>query len=229
MNNKRDSAYDKELDNLYDEMKLRQIKLNQYDEEILNPYDTRKCLAVFDLTKNMMSNNFNSLLNDLDKLKSCGVLFKPDNNNKQYGYLHLTLMQLISFDKFKHDYMTSNLEKYKTIISKYIKNIIIRVRYRHLIVVSNGILICAYPDTNINNIRENIRRDILESKLELHEPYKNNICHSTLFRFTRQLTNDEIHLLMEIIKKYDNTDLGEVVYDSFITDTSTYLQNQYIL
>ena len=68
-----------------------------------------------------------------------------------------------------------------------------------------GLFLCGYPNFNVNQLRDELRSLCPN---ELIEPHPQDICHSTLFRFTEDPTPDDIALLDNLVTKYRDLELS---------------------
>lgn len=223
---------------IYQEMKLRNsqiIKLNKikFDSSLKTSYpDKRKCLAMFSFLKSIQnSKNLEELYSDLSKVKNI-CLYKIDNKDPSSGTLHFTLLQILGFyylDEWLLDVELRNkLESYIKEKENSLKDILaeilpFRIHYKGVILTPSGLVLCGYPDKNINFIRDKLR--LLFSDI-IKEPYYNNIIHSTISRFT-DFTDSDFAKLKEIEEKYSDLYLGYTDIDSMFVGYGTWKLNDY--
>jgi len=145
------------------------------------------------------SSNLAGVYADLEPLRQRGILF--DNNTAK---LHWTLLQFQTFpvDPKQKKYNDKDLAcKIQAVLDRYPP---IHVVFRGIARTRFGLFLCGYPNFNVNQLRDELRAMCPD---ELVEPHSQDICHSTLFRFTEEPTADDIALLDSIVAKYRDVEL----------------------
>lgn len=89
------------------------------------------------------------------------------------------------------------------------------IKFRHLMVVKTGILLAGYPTEDLNKFRTALRKNLENSGLEFHEPYLNDICHSTLVRFADPLSDIDMVTVEKLLRDYGDCRFGEISVNSF--------------
>ncbi len=204
----------------YKEIKERNKKLVnthgiKYDKVLLKEEkDERLCLAIFSNINNLKLKEIQSELKELNN--TC--VYYENNNSPFNGTLHFTLLQLLGFDHFKDLEDPSILVK----LIPFLKEILpLKIRYKYIILTPSCIILCGLPDKDINECRKKIRKELKDF---IKEPYLNNICHSTLCRFTGDIDTEKLN---KIIEKYENYDFGETEITSFNIGYGTWKLNDY--
>jgi hypothetical protein len=205
---------------IYDEMRSRNNDLvNKYgikcDKLLLNKEpDNRLCLAIFSNIKGLY---LSDIYGDLEPIRSTCIYY-PKNKIQTNGTLHFTLMQLIGFNDFNELEDPSVLEKIIPIIKDMLP---LKIKYKGIILTPTGIVLCGYPDKDINSYRDKIRKELRDI---IREPYYNNICHSTLCRFTGEV---DIQQIQKNEEKYKEYVFGEIEINSFNIGYGTWKLNEY--
>jgi hypothetical protein len=205
---------------IYDEMRSRNTELVnksgiKYDKILLNKEpDDRLCLAIFSNIKNLY---LSEIYQDLEAINSTCIYY-PKNKIPSNGTLHFTLMQLVGFEYFKPLEDPCVLEKIIPIIKGMLP---LKIKYKGIILTPTGIVLCGYPDKDINSYRDKIRKELRDI---IRDPYYNNICHSTLCRFTGQV---DIQQIQKIEEKYREYEFGEIEISSFNIGYGTWKLNKY--
>lgn len=165
------------------------------------------CTAVWSLGNWKPSVHYYTLLEKLKLHGDKGVVY--DINGKE-GCLHWTLFQTQTFpvepvsnERILEDgYTIKDILGHSPSISLTFKGIS-KTRF--------GLFLCGYSATNINGIRDTIRKRITDIK----EPHPQDIYHSTLFRYTKRLENtefeDEQHWLTDLVNEYADKDILEFI------------------
>ena len=187
----------------------------KYDKFLLNKEpDNRLCLAIFSNIKGL---HLKDIYNDLEPIENTFIYYS-DNKFQDKGTLHFTLMQLVGFNDFKLLEDPSILEKILPIIKDILP---LKIKYKGIIVIPTGIVLCGYPDKDINSFRDKIRTELKDI---IKEPYYNNICHSTLCRFTGET---KVQKIQNIEDKYREYEFGEIEITSFNIGYGTWKLNEY--
>ncbi len=208
------------MEYIYNEMRERNTLLVnkdgiKYDKLLLNTNpDNRLCLAIFSNIEGLYLDN---IYIELEIVNST-CLYYSNNSIPTKGTLHFTLMQLIGFNNFNVLNNSRILEKILPILKELLP---LKIKYKGVILTPTGIVLCGYPDKNINEYRDKIRKELFDI---IKEPYHNNICHSTLCRFTGEV---DIQKLKKIEEKYRYCDFGEVEIKSFNIGYGTWKLNNY--
>jgi len=162
------------------------------------------------------SSNLEELFTDLQPICSRGILF--DN---KCARLHMTLLQFQTFpiDPNQIDYNDNELcSKIKKLFDKYPP---LNVVFCGIARTRFGLFLCGYPSFNINQLRNELRAICPD---ELVEPHPQDICHSTLFRFTEDPTPEDIRTLDTLVAKYRNLNLCTMHADKWEFGYGTWTQ-----
>lgn len=161
------------------------------------------------------------------------------NDHECIGQLHWTLMQLVGFADHENEFPGEKNSSCPYLTSEYLNCVqdslmvggmdcAITIRFVGVIAVSTGLLMVGIPSLDINSARDTLRQRLEEKNLPLLEPFVNDIVHSTLFRVVSIESDDDdssregddiskdLHdQLIQISKKYENVDLGNVTLNRF--------------
>uniref|UniRef100_A0A6C0D058 Nucleotidyl transferase domain-containing protein n=1 Tax=viral metagenome TaxID=1070528 RepID=A0A6C0D058_9ZZZZ len=197
----------KEMKLIYDEMftrnTLQLVKGYNYDSLLLEN-DDMKCFAIFCTTNELNwypNYNFINCTQLIEKNLSKSHIFFKDfedlTNNINEGLLHFTLLQLVGFDFYNSCIFPEHFSK--TVEAMCISLFpSFFIEFTKVIVLPKSIVVVGVPSININLIRDKLRHEFSRLCLPLMEPYKNNILHMTLVRFTSPLTINEKSFLSTI-------------------------------
>lgn len=194
-----------ELSYIYQEMYERNLKNLKENNFLFDPKleedDSEFCFAVFceNIEYKMHEELGNIIKSFPENFKEKMVFYDIDGDAK----LHFTLLQILGFN-FRGNIIS---EDYKKIMTD-ILDVSFEIRYRHLIPVKSGFILCGYPSIDVNELREKIRKKLRDSSLRFEEPYYNNIVHSTFIRFKQELSQNERDYLLFSLEKYLNFDFG---------------------
>jgi hypothetical protein len=162
------------------------------------------------------SPDLSGLFADLEPLRARGILF--DNTAAR---LHWTLLQFQTFP-INPNQMTYNdtdlVCKIRTVLDRYPP---LHIVFRGIARTRFGLFLCGYPNFNVNQLRDELRALCPD---EMVEPHPQDICHSTLFRFTEEPTSDDIALLDVIVAKYRDLGLTAMHADKWEFGYGTWTQ-----
>jgi hypothetical protein len=167
-------------------------------------------------TMGSWSSDLAGLFADLQPLCQRGILF--DNKSAR---LHLTLLQFQTFpvNPKQTNYNDGELcSKIQKVFDKYPP---LNVVFRGIARTRFGLFLCGYPSFNVNELRDELRALCPD---EIVEPHPQDICHSTLFRFTEDPTSEDIALLETIVARYRDVEVSTMHADKWEFGYGTWTQ-----
>lgn len=208
-----------QLENIYDEMNVRNGPINLYDikYDINLDNSTERCYAIYGLGNWYLQPSWLRLNKYIREIipDSVGCFYSvhPILNE---GILHQTLLQFISFtssSKYSQDDIKKSLDECYRIIKE--KGKYLQVTYRGLVWTKTGLALCGYANTSkdyqyIMSIRDEIESSLKEKGLPCDIPYKNDILHSTFLRWKSPPSQEVIYTLNQTINKWDECVFGEI-------------------
>jgi hypothetical protein len=142
-------------------------------------------------------------LKDLtERLGTKGLVFNLDNT---YAKLHWTLLQFQTFPISPNQTLYNDVElvpKIRAVLDRYPP---LHITFQGIARTRFGLFLRGHPNYNVNQLRDDLRA-ICPS--EMVEPHPQDICHSTLFRFTQEPTEDDLGWLNTFVSKYKDVVLG---------------------
>jgi hypothetical protein len=142
-------------------------------------------------------------LEDIRTLSN-GIVFDIEGSR---GKLHWTLLQFQTFatvpiSPSQTTYDDAKLvSKIQAVLDRYPP---LHITFRGIARTRFGLFLRGHPNYNINRLRDELRA---LCPTEMNEPHPQDICHSTLFRFTQEPTEQDIQLLDHLVEKYRNIEL----------------------
>lgn len=190
--------------NLYEEISdrgIRKIRKRKefIDERINNEYNAMNLVLLIRPTEEI-------------KLKIKEVENKLKNiENNQYYYpkkdYHITLLEFIS-PKLNFKYTQEQVEIYDRIVKKVLGNTNkFKIKFNGIIASEGAIIVKGYYPKEMEELRVNLRNEILNSGLELDERYPTKSCHITISRFKQKIQEREEFI--KFVQDYGNYDFGE--------------------
>lgn len=179
---------------IYDTIDSKNTKpIAQHNIELLD-----LCRAIWSM--GTWTNIHRELWEDLSSLQDKGIIYTI--GGEFGGMLHWTLMQLQTFPVVPSNFINIDKKEIENIKEYIDSEPPITIEFKGISRTRNGIFLCGYPQWDINRLRNNIRKNVI---YPLNEPHAQDIYHSTLFRFTKEPTEEDILLLDNLVKKYKNT------------------------
>lgn len=230
------STFGVELEQIYKEMRdrnegaLRKDAKVGIDAGLLAKVDTRRCHAMYCLAtpQNWQpSTAFNEMMAQLAQVVQgtqqvlYKVLFKDPKTALSTtpsgvldGALHLTFMQLIKFDLFSS--VSLHPDYYKSIQAITVNWLpSFDVHFNSLVITPKSVILLGVPSTNINFVRQYLRRELSREGHHLYEPYVADLAHMTLMRFSSPLSSAQITQLLQLSQKYLHQPLGQLQVNNF--------------
>ncbi len=93
--------------------------------------------------------------------------------------------------------------------------------FDQLVVTPSSILILGLPSADVNTFRVRLRHEMSRAGLLVAEPYKMDIVHATLVRFTEPLSQSQVESLVKTVKSFDRKFLGKLVVDHYSVGPAT--------
>ncbi len=182
-----------DLHQIHKEMRERNLTAFQVERPVYDVHkDHRRCCALYCLTNRSNWFPTQKLTNELMGWRECSTItYDADHNltpsarrlidssHATHGTLHFTLMQLLGFSDQPGREFKGDPAKLVDLIQRYLPAF--QIHFHTFAVTPKAIAILGTPTADINLVREKIRQ---EFGAVLDEPYKNNIVHMTIVRFT---------------------------------------------
>lgn len=225
-------SYIRELEKIYDEMEERNAKAIHenglsYDPLLKEDEDSRRCLAAFCFKKFTFENPlFQQLIAELKQTFPNDIVYTVYENPKEtQAVLHHTFMQFATFTEAERIPEYDAYCQQKDITS-FIPSY--EIKYDRMIAIPSGIVIVGTPSIDINKYRDAIRDEMTKDGFKPLEPYKNNICHSTLLRFAEKLEKGskeeqaKKEKLFQIVEKYKRRLIAVLKADRFYVHSASW-------
>ena len=135
--------------------------------------------------------------------------------------LHWTLLQFQTFPISPSQTLycdTDLVPKIQAVLDRYPP---LHITFKGIARTRFGLFLRGHPNYNVNQLRDDLRA-ICPS--EIVEPHPQDICHSTLFRFTQEPTEDDLVWLNTFVAKYRDVVLGTMRPDHWEFGYGTWAQ-----
>ncbi len=184
------------------------------DPALLFKIDNRRCFALYHLCNKKTSWTpepaFGTLLGTLRQLLPDHIVYERDAG------LHFTLMQMVGFRTNGCTFLRE--DEAKRAVEKYVTRF--QIRFHSLAVTPKSIMVLGTPTgLDVNRAREMLRK-ALGSALE--EPYKNDIVHMSVARFTRHLTKEQVDAISNLIMNQTRKPLGTLTVDHLVMSQASW-------
>lgn len=193
-----------ELDAIYLSMNRHLQNPDSWTFESAENLSLLKCLCVSTLGAwNLSPGTWQRLQRWLDPFRPYGVSY--DCQGGESGRLHFTLHQASGFSfsqgtRWNGEFLRSLLKDLAGL----------QIEFRGLLVTPTGIAIRGYPISDLEvqklmSVRSRLHDTFQSAGVPFDPPYLNNICHATLFRWTRKPPADLIQRLQTQIQRWDQS------------------------
>jgi hypothetical protein len=173
--------------------------------------DPSTCLAIYTYGPwKLNAPSWTRLMEWIRPLQSAGILYSVgDGPIEGRGVLHFTLHQCSGFGSEKQIYDGAFLEA----LLKELAGV--RLLFRGLLVTPTGIALRGFPSTHqglqkLMGVRNRLRETLQGAGVPFEPPYMNDICHATLFRWTKAPTQEMIDYLQKGVDLWSECILAEM-------------------
>jgi hypothetical protein len=177
-------------------------------ESVIDDYT---CLAIYTMGPwKLQAPSWARLMEWMRPLESAGILYSVgDGPVDGRGILHFTLHQCSLFGSEKKVYDGAFLDP----LLKELAGI--RLLFRGLLITPTGIALRGYPSTHqglqkLMGVRNRLREAFGGAGIPFEPPYLNNICHTTLFRWTSAPSQEMIEYIQKGIDSWSECILAEL-------------------
>lgn len=229
------SSYIENLKDIYDEMRVRNlasIKSNgfKYDTELSHQIDTRRCFAIYNIIEKKCNNQLNeTFFNLLDVLKT---LFQnhivydiEESTESKSARFHHTFLQIVTFNQsedLKKEYAEKTLFSLKKLVGAVPKY---KIHYNGLICLPHGLCLVGIPSIDLNSQRQNVRDQLAFLQYPALESFHLNIIHSTILRFSKEISDIERSNIFDIANQYKDFDFGTIFIDNLCIGNASWKMN----
>jgi hypothetical protein len=197
----------------YKHKKILEVEGNKFDN-LISYQDTRRCLAIWSYLNDSEFNiEFTKLIDELKYLE-LGIIYTIEKST-EYGRLHFTLLQCFGFETNEGNQY--DIGKNKNSILEFIP-CNFTIEWKEVVIIQTGVVMLGIPSIDLNDIRNK-----LVDNFQFNEPYLNNIVHSTLLRFNKKISNDQLNLLQTKISNIKNC--GRSTIRNFDFGKASWLMN----
>jgi hypothetical protein len=168
-----------------------------------------KCLCIFTMGQwKLAPGTWDDLQKWLEPLCQFGILY--DVSSEERGRLHFTLHQCSGFhtgpfETYEGDFLDGLLKQLSGL----------SIRFRGLVVTPTGIALRGFPTTDkelqkLMKVRSQLASAFTEAGIPFHPPYINDICHATLFRWSRTPTFALIQYIQKELSHWEHAVLADL-------------------
>ena len=203
-----------DLEKVYQEMNTKWITNPQtwkWVEDLQK--NTTNCLALYSYSDwKLQPSTWNRLTKWLEPLLISGIRYSVHPKVGE-GRLHFTLHQCTGF-KEKHDVDEKTIEAAEKKLGDYFQQLNgIEIEFRGLLVTPTGIALRGFPKDDLQvsklmSAREQLSETLSSLEIPFEPPYVNDICHATLFRWTKQPSEDQIQYIEKNISNWNEAHIA---------------------
>jgi len=211
LQNEFQEIYQEMVDRNSRELETKGVKLDQE----FNAQDQRKGIGIFAFYESTPSPEFVDMYQEAELLFPDQVLYSPLSYHPRakrasfyVGQLHFTFFQVHFAVPLLPTSYTDRFDAYAESIAKGLFKLTpFQIDFHRLIAIPTGLLLAGTPTEDINAVRDQVRASLAESSLQLQEPYKSDIAHSTFLRLANPVDPNS---LLEFAKRHTNTHFGSL-------------------
>lgn len=178
------------------------------------------CRALWALGEWIPTEAARALYLELNAMRDEGIVFDL-TGNVSTGLLHWTLFQLETFPVTPHP-TAKHLEDGETLQRILYEHPPVQLQFNGISKTRFGLFLCGYPSYDVTALRNQIRRRITD----IREPHPQDICHSTLFRFTQEPQPVTRMLIDSLCERYAEVPLFEFKPTIWEYGFGTWLQQE---
>ena len=203
-----------ELEKVYETMNTKWIENPhtwKWTKDLESKQDT--CLALYSYSDwKLQPSTWNRLTKWLEPLLSSGIRYSVHPQSGE-GRLHFTLHQCTGFYE-KHDIDKKTIEAAEKKLGDYFQQVNgIEIEFRGLLVTPTGITLRGFPKDDLQvlklmSAREQLSTFLTSLRIPFEPPYINDICHATLFRWTKQPSDEQIQYIQNNICNWKETHIA---------------------
>ena len=112
-------------------------------------------------------------------------------------------MQLVGFNMYDK---TQLPEDYSEVLETLLQQLMtpFEIHFNSLILTPSNLVLVGHPTIDVNHVRESVRAGLRELGYPLYEPYKSDILHMTLVRFSEPVTPQQHAVLEQFVATAEN-------------------------
>lgn len=199
------------MEKVYEEMNQRNIWFKT-NPRVNHAIEKDRCVAAYALEGWSLEPSFPRLYAKLKSLVGdYACLYRPIPYQSE-GLLHQTLLQFIKFNSYPHapEVVLKAMEVVAEIISQ--SNLALWITYKGLVWTPTGLALAGYCDDEekLTRLRQEIEEALKEKDLPCDIPYKNDILHATLVRWTKEPDKTTLLKLEKEVERWSECILGEL-------------------
>ena len=158
---------------------------------------------------------WNRLMSWLEPLRECGIFYNAVQiPGQKSGVLHWTLQQLLPFVDGVHSLDSSGVEALD--LDKVLEPLRgLELLFHGLVLTPSGIALAGVPRTGemykgVCLARQRLWEECGRAGLPYKAPYENNLCHATLFRFSRVPSEQQLAYIRDGIMQWKHCYFGSM-------------------
>lgn len=171
-----------------------------------------RCVAAYALGDWNLQPSFRRLERSLKGMVSQYACLYTANPTQSEGLLHQTLLQFVKFDGYPHaeELVVKAMELVSEIIAK--SNLALWITYKGLVWTPTGLALAGYCDDEetLMKVREDIEAALRSHNLPCDIPYKNDILHATVLRWTSEPDKMTLLKLEKEVERWSECVVGEL-------------------
>lgn len=186
-----------------------------------------RCIAAYAVGDWYLQPSFPRWMKKLQEIvgdSACLYKAVPDDGE---GLLHQTLLQFLGFDSFSFGSEDQRLEAMKCVADVLTtSNLSIWITYKGWVWTPTGLALAGYCDQEelVQKVRDAIEQALKMKHLPCHIPYKHDILHATILRWTKEPDRLALLKLERELDRWSECTFGELRVREWIIGVSSLRQ-----
>lgn len=199
------------MEKIYEEMNQRNVWYKTTPK--VNPsIGEGRCVAAYALGEWSLQPSFQRLFQKLKGIVGdTACLYRPVPYQSE-GLLHQTLLQFIKFESYPHapEVVLKAMETVAEVIAQ--SNLALWITYKGLVWTPTGLALAGYclEQEKVMRLREEIVHALQSQGLPCDVPYKNDILHATVLRWTSKPDSMMLIKLEKEVERWSECELGSL-------------------
>jgi len=205
------------MEQIYESMNTKNV-WHQKSPIVNKDISKERCVAAYALGDWSLQSSFRRLQERLKELLAPHACFYTPVPTQSEGMLHQTLLQFVKFDAYPHaeEILVKAMECVSDILAN--SNLALWIKYKGLVWTPTGLALAGYceEEEKLMRVREEIEQALKSHDLPCDIPYKNDILHATLLRWTSEPSKLTLLKLEKEVERWSECWLGDLRVNKWV-------------
>lgn len=207
----------KQMEQIYESMNTKNI-WHKTPPVINKDLSEGRCVAAYSLGDWYLQSSFQRLQQRLKDILGDSACFYNAVPTQSEGLLHQTLLQFVRFDTYPHaqELLIKAMECVADVLAN--SQLALWIRYKGLVWTPTGLALAGYceDEEKLMRVREEIEHALKSHNLPCDIPYKNDILHATLLRWTSEPSKWTLLKLEKEVERWSECWFGDLRVNRWI-------------